>query len=128
MKEKNIRCFIREHKKAFFLTGAAVIAFAGAAFLITRSDSIKVLLSNRTNELCAKPVNVVCTKQSVVSKINIDPMHPSEIKVISIPGHLRNLPTGHHPSASKIAEAAEKGISLANSQTLISPYSKRCAA
>lgn len=55
-------------------------------------------------------------------------VQPKTFRQVTVVQHVRNLPSGWNPSAEKIAEAAQKGIELAEGQTLVSSFPRMIAA
>ena len=103
------RQWVSSHKKPILVGGAALGA-AAVVVLGVRGGGIP--FSNLSE--------VSPTVDPVIKTI-------TEPKTVQVAGHIRNLPSGWKPSADKIAQAKQIGVSLAEHQTIVNPYSKLIA-
>ena len=118
MKKSKNKQWIKEHKNVLLVTTGicgTIITVIGVSFLI-KNSTIDAMPSKKFNLPEADnpqlPLNnILATLDSVSVKKNI-----------TVPQHIRNLPQGHHPSASKLAEAIEANISLSEFQTFVNEY------
>ena len=124
----------RNKKKVMIVGG--VIIIGGISYLIFRNRStlMKLLKSGVPakvgTEMVKEPsvINIitdVADLPSVVSETSKLPINGGE--AFEVIGHIRNLGENRFPSAGKIAEALEKGITLGPHQTLVDSYLKNVA-
>lgn len=98
--------WVKAHKKPLLIGGAAVGAVAVVALGVRGAG---VPLANL---------------REVPSAIEPAIIPVTEPKTVQVAGHIRNLPSGWKPSADKITQAKQIGVSLAEHQTIVNPYSK----
>lgn len=120
MKDNKFTNWVKKHEDELCIVGGVVVAVVGTVMLANNWDKMKLLLSSASKH------NII-NSQSQLGIVNEIPIadKASISKIVDIREHLRNLPQGHHPSALKITEAAESGITLNSNQTLVSPHSRR---
>lgn len=121
-KKKTLKNWVNDQKTELIVAGATVVTVVGAVLLAKNWDSVKALIPGEN-------VQKAVTPSQVVSAVPVVPVVTEEpiMKIIDVREHLRTLPEGHHPSAWKVAKAAESGIELAANQTLVSAH-PRCYA
>lgn len=122
MKDNKFTTWVKSHKTEIAIAGGIILTTVGAVLLVNNWESVKGLVSKEIKELPAPALNVEIEKPSI-PQINKEPV----LKIVDVRDHLRNLPSGHHPSLSKLAEAAEIGIELGDNQTYVSAH-PRCYA
>ncbi|SDB28869.1 hypothetical protein SAMN02910317_01411 [Ruminococcaceae bacterium FB2012] len=124
----------RNKKKVIIVSGIAVAV--GVGFLAYKNkDVISAFVKGGKKfaykvpqivdpikiEKVPEVIIVADTKAIPVNKI-INNGLPFEVE-----GYIRNLPEGWHPSAEKIAQAADLGIELGEHQTLVNSFMKNVA-
>ena len=111
--------FYKKYEKEI-LIGTAVIISIGAAIGVTSICLNKSSLNN-----CSTKMNISKKQNSLVAE-NTPDLFAQKTKIttkeVNVPDFIRTLHEGHHPSAAKVAEAMEKGIELAENQTLVDSY------
>lgn len=121
------------NKKTVYIVGGIIIIVGIGCVLYIKFDTIKGLFT------VIKPDATIEKKSQVAAKIetavaDILPEKPESIKKIinggdafDVSAHIRNLPLGWKASQEKIMQAAERGITLMEKQTLVNPYTKNTA-
>lgn len=87
------------------------------------------------NELTRIKENIscdLCTNKELSSLESTTPTATNIIefslgKTSTVPGHPRNLPSGHKPSEKQLEMARSLGINLADNQTYVTDYSRKIA-
>lgn len=95
--------------KYLILGGGVILVVAGTALLIANNGRVK---------------NIPASSATLIDKSNVLKETAESIKESVVKQHLRNLPEGHHPSSVKLFEAAKKGITLKENQTIVSEYTR----
>ena len=123
MKEENkIKTWAKAHKKELLIAGGVIVTAVGTVLLIDNMDAVKALITETQKKALAKET-IAIIENEIIDFVKTEPI----TKIIDVREHLRNLPQGHHPSASKLAEAVKNGIELAENQTIVSAH-PRCYA
>lgn len=117
---------MREHKTEIIIVGVLIASAVGVIMIVKKWDAIKGqtvvnLYKNgvKINDSMVPPVGGAIEKAS--NKI------PSNVRVIDVRKHIRNLPEGWKASPQKVDLAMKSGIVLGLHQTLVDDYSKLCA-
>ena len=123
------------NKKKIMIVGGVII-IGGISYLIFRNRNTLMKLlkigvpAEIGTDMIKEPsiINIITDAvdlPTVVSEASKLPINGGEaFKVIE---HIRNLGENRFPSAGKIAEALEKGITLGPNQTLVDSYFKNVA-
>ena len=123
------------NKKKIMIVGGVII-IGGISYLIFRNRNTLMKLlkigvpAEIGTDMIKEPsiINIITDAvdlPTVVSEASKLPINGGEaFKVIE---HIRNLGENRFPSAGKIAEALEKGITLGQNQTLVDSYFKNVA-
>lgn len=122
MKENKFTAWVKSHKTELIIAGGVVLTTVGAILLVDNWESVKGVVVKDVHTTPALPLNAT-TEVPTIPVVESEPI----LKIVDVREHLRNLPLGHHPSSSKLAEAAEIGIELAENQTIVSAH-PRCYA
>lgn len=139
-KEKNEFVeWVKAHKKQLILAGVGITAIIAAIILAKNWSEVSKLWEELEKALSR---NDVGDKGSTFTDLSdmFDPVVTSEVvsktsivekstcateKIpFDVQKHIRNLHEGYHPSAEKIATAAENGIDLLDNQTWVKTYTK----
>lgn len=129
MKEKKtFSAWVSEHKKEIIITGVGIVVVAGAIMVGKNWDAISKLAVGPTER---KPQNKLPIRtQTAIPDIavQISSDEPQIMTISEVRSFVRNLPEGYHPSAKKIATAAENGFELIENQTWVEPFTRKIAA
>lgn len=120
-KKKTFLSWVKEHKTELIIIA---VTAAGTVLTIKKWDNIKGLFSSEELKKLAK-----LQRNSTVDSV-LPTSEPRKVLVqlVNVREHVRNLPHGYHASQSKILEATERGIELAENQTIISAHPRYYAA
>lgn len=132
MEEKSkIIGWIKRHKKELFAAGISI----GALFLLILGikhrgelcelwESLKQSISNLNfKKTDAQVSDMIAASEEVVETVASNKII-NQGNPFNVSEHIRNLPEGWKPSQEKVTEAAQKGIILLSSQTLVDGYVK----
>ena len=123
MKENKMKTWVKTHKKELLIAGGVIVTAVGTVLLIDNMDAVKELVPEMQKKALSRvPAATIQNKTTDLAKTELI------TKIIDVREHFRTLPQGHHPSVGKIAEAVKSGIELAENQTIVSAYSRCCAA
>lgn len=132
-KAKAKKWWDKNKKTVFIVTGVTIAAIGGYCayrkFSIPRSCKLGAYKATCCHSMLSTPSTI----STVVAAQDNSLLSTPSVKVLnngvpfSVSGHTRNCPVGKHPSAEKLAFAAEKGIVLAPNQTFVNPYMKNIA-
>lgn len=117
--------WVKEHKTEIIIVGFTI---AGTILAIKNWENVKGAIKEQLLWKCVSSTDT-STKLDVTDITDfVDAVQVPIIMISDVREHKRNLQPGYHPSASKIAEAIERGIELADNQTLVSAHQRRYAA
>lgn len=139
MNKEKIKRFVLEHKTEICIFGGTIIAIGLGYFGYKYIPKIKVgkvtsnsKTSRQITETVAKkvPCKELCGNlvDEMLVPIVTDDTSAPVIKIIDVREHLRNLPTGYHPSKLKLTEALNMGVELLDNQTIVSSHTRCYAA
>jgi len=116
--------FVKRHKTKIIVGGIAVVT---TVLVVKNWDWIMECFTPELLEGVAEAKDSIVVNTGEVIKNTVVDI-PIESKIISYDEFIRNLPKGHKPSLGKVASALERGIELAENQTLVSAHIKLRAA
>ena len=124
--KKNLFEEIKSHKKEIIVT-SVLLGVTIAGVLIYKRMSPNELTRIKENISCN-----LCTNKELSSLESTAPTATNIIefslgKTSTVPGHPRNLPSGHKPSEKQLEIAKRLGINLADNQTYVTDYSRKIA-
>lgn len=142
MKNESKKSFIdwvKAHKKELIIAGVSTTAMIVLVLCYRNRKQIMALWATLQGAI-AKTPEVAPVASDVVEKVVeevapvVEVVEPVKLIVVDasnidqlpfeVSKHIRNLPEGWHPSAEKIATAAENGIHLLPNQTWVTDYMK----
>lgn len=126
MNKNKVKTWVKKHESELLVLGSAVIGTVGVVLLAENWGAVKSAFTNTRHKpafIPPKATNLVTAKIEEMPKLG-----KPVIRTITVREHTRLLPTGRHPSVSKVTMAAEYGIKLADNQTLVSSYSRSYVA
>lgn len=123
------------NKKKVLIIGGVVVAVGVGVLVFKNRDALIALLKRGKGLASNVPQiadpTIIETTSEVITVVDTEAITVSKTLNNGLPfgveGFIRNLPDGWHPSAEKIAQAAEMGIELGDHQTLVNPYMKNVA-
>lgn len=124
--KKNLFEEIKSHKKEIIVTSVLLgVTIAGVLFYKRMSP----------NELTRIKENISCNLCANKELSSLESTAPTATNIIefslgktsTVPGHPRNLPSGHKPSEKQLEIAKSLGINLADNQTYVTDYSRKIA-
>lgn len=124
--KKNLFEEIKSHKKEIIVT-SVLLGVTIAGVLIYKRMSPNELTRIKENISCN-----LCANKELSSLESTAPTATNIIKfslgkTSTVPGHPRNLPSGHKPSEKQLEIAKSLGINLADNQTYVTNYSRKIA-
>ena len=114
MEETKIKRWIKKNKKKLIISGCGIVLGVVAYKYQDGITNFTLKLFN-----CCNYTNIEKTTPT-----NIIIYNQKDIKSINVNEHIRNLPTGFHPSLEQLKLAKNRGIVLSDSQTFVSGYIK----
>ena len=122
----------KRNKKKVFIIGGVVIAAGIGIVVFKNKDALlalvkkgKIAVNNiplpdakQVIDIVPEATNVI-KSETVISTTLLNNGQPFPVK-----GFIRELPKNCHPSAEKLAQAAELGIKLGEHQTIVDSYMK----
>lgn len=120
-KKKTLRDWLKEHKAKLIIAGITVV---GGVLIVKNWDLFKGLMKKASFEEIAVGEKGL---QDYLIQEAPEMVLPQNVIKIDVREHKRLLASGHKASLSKIQEALEKGIELAEHETLVSAH-QRCRA
>ncbi len=130
MEEKSkLICWIKQHRKALIGAGISIGLIIAVVLGIKNADAIKALWASlrkttaKTVMTTAKSTAPVITEQAAATVTRNSCTVPFDVSA-----HLRNLHSGCHASAEKIATALDHGFVLNEGQTWVDAFTKGLAA
>lgn len=144
MKEQNkLLAWVKAHKKKLIIAGVSITAIIAFILGFRNRKQLMALWATLQGAISKAP-DIIPVATDVVEKVTeevapvIEVIEPVKLIVVDasninqipfeVSKHIRNLPQGWHPSAEKIATAAENGIRLLPNQTWVVDYVKGGAA
>lgn len=124
--KKNLFEEIKSHKKEIIVTSVLLgVTIAGVVIYKRMSP----------NELTRIKENISCNLCANKELSSLESTAPTATNIIefslgktsTVPGHPRNLPSGHKPSEKQLEIAKSLGINLADNQTYVTDYSRKIA-
>ena len=124
--KKNLFEEIKSHKKEIIVT-SVLLGATIAGVLIYKGISPKKLARIKENIPCYLCTNKDLSSLELTAPKATDIIEFSLGKTSTVPGHPRNLPSGHKPSEKQLEIAKSLGINLADNQTYVTDYSRKIA-
>lgn len=124
--KKNLFEEIKSHKKEIIVTSVLLGATIAGVLIYKRMSPNKLtrIKENISCNLCAnKELSSLESTAPTVTNI----IEFSLGKTSTVPGHPRNLPSGHKRSEKQLEIAKSLGINLADNQTYVTDYSRKIA-
>ena len=135
--------WVKAHKKELVIAGVSVTAIV--AFILGHKNRKQLMdLWATLQKTISKAPDMAPVATDIVEKVAekvvpvVEILEPAKLVVVdasnidlipfAVSKHIRNLPEGWHPSAEKIATAAENGIKLLPNQTWVANYMKGSVA
>ena len=137
--KKSLLLWVKENKKRLVVAGVSITAIVGIILGIKNRKSIMEFWTTLQRVLEKYPVSGAEVKHfaedvSLMVSDAIEAVQTSKSMVVNnstisrmsceVSKHIRNLHEGWHPSAEKIATAANNGIHLLPGQTWVEAYTK----
>ena len=131
--EHGFKGWWHRNKKKVYIVGGIILAVGIGYVGYRNSDAIKGLFTVvKPEDLVMKNPQRITNIKSSGTNILLETTETTT-KIINngnafdVNGYLRTLPLGWKASPEKIAEAAERGITLLGNQTLVDSYTKNIA-
>lgn len=115
----------KAHKGKIIIAGVTVLSLVGVVLIAKNWDAISAYVINHLKRGAKTSDNLayLITEATETAVTN----NPSNVRVIDISRHIRNLPEGWNASPEKIDVAIKTGIKLNAHQTWVDNYSKMYA-
>lgn len=117
---------IKSHKKEIIVT-SVLLGVIIAGVLIYKRMSPNELTRIKENISCNLCANKELSSLESTAPTATNIIEFSLGKTSTVPGHPRNLPSGHKPSEKQLEIAKSLGINLADNQTYVTDYSRKIA-
>ncbi|MBR3832896.1 MAG: hypothetical protein IKJ73_01115 [Lachnospiraceae bacterium] len=124
--KKNLFEEIKSHKKEIIVT-SVLLGVTIAGVLIYKRMSPNELTRIKENISCNLCANKELSSLESTAPTATNIIEFSLGKTSTVPGHPRNLPSGHKPSEKQLEIAKSLGINLADNQTYVTDYSRKIA-
>lgn len=123
---------MKKHKKAvqWVKEHWAHLVVGGISVGIATYFVVSYIRSNSSPKVPSKLVNApdLSCEIDAVYPVNSQAVGNASRTAFPVSEHIRKLSGGRHPSAEKIATAAENGFKLEGNQTWVKPYTKGLSA
>lgn len=140
MKEQNkFLAWVKAHKKELIIAGVSIATIIAIILGYKNRKQLMALWATLQGAISKAP-DITPVAVEAVEKVTeevapiVEVIEPVKLIVVDannihqipheVSKHIRNLPQGWHPSAEKIATAAENGIQLLPNQTWVVDYMK----
>ena len=134
MKErKSMLKWIKEHKTELTIAGLSI----GTLILIALGIKNRAVLNDiwkklqeaiKASELKKTLTTAAASSAELIDNdlatVLVDTAKDEKLIPVNVREFIRNLPSGHHASPEKIAEALQRNIDLTDGQTLVDSYTK----
>lgn len=124
--KKNLFEEIKSHKNEIIVT-SVLLGVTIAGVLIYKRMSPNELTRIKENISCNLCANKELSSLESTAPTATNIIEFSLGKTSTVPGHPRNLPSGHKPSEKQLEIAKSLGINLADNQTYVTDYSRKIA-
>ncbi len=124
--KKNLFEEIKSHKREIIVS-SVLLGATIAGVLIYKRISPKELARIKENIPCDLCTNKELSSLEATAPTATNIIEFSLGKTSTVPGHPRNLPSGHKPSKKQLEIARSLGINLADNQTYVTDYSRKIA-
>lgn len=124
--KKNLFEEIKSHKKEIIVT-SVLLGVTIAGVLIYKRMSPNELTRIKENICCNLCANKEFSSSESTAPTATNIIEFSLGKTSTVPGHPRNLPSGHKASEKQLEISKSLGINLADNQTYVTDYSRKIA-
>ena len=129
MKEKKtFSAWVSEHKKGIIITSVGIAVVAGTILVGKNWDAISKLAVRSAEGKSQNKLPIGAQAAVPDMPVQVPSDKPQIMTISEVRSFVRNLPEGHHPSAEKVATAAENGFELIENQTWVEPFTRKIAA
>lgn len=126
--EKQLKKWIREHKKELIIAGVSAVTIMAVIIGIRHCAEIEEFMElfKKDSKITKKTLDLVNIEQStkveeILEVVDLGIQSTKKAPHI-VSEHIRELPDGWHASAIKVAAAEARGIILKDGQTLVESY------